>query len=103
LREDKKAFLLVQKIFLTNEKQKQTSDEIISQIMALIFVIDEHMSGKIFGSTLNLPNNIGIRYINPWKKCNNLMQFLKYLAEPFSRSLRSPRSKDLETKNDGKF
>jgi len=28
---------------------------------------------------------------------------LKYLAEPFSRSLRSPRSNDLETKNDENF
>ena len=35
------------------------------------------------------------RHINPWKKCSNLMQFLKYLAEPFSRSLRSLRSKDV--------
>ena len=28
------------------------------------------------------------RHINPWKKSSNLMQFLKYLAEPFLRPLR---------------
>ena len=30
-----------------------------------------------------------IRHINPWKKCSNFMQFLKYLAEPFLRPLMS--------------
>ena len=30
-----------------------------------------------------------IHHINPWKKCSNLMQSLKYLAEPFLRPLRS--------------
>ena len=53
-----------------------------------------------FGFFPKPPNNIYVRHINPWKKCSNLMQFLKYLAEPFSRSLRSPRSNDLKTKND---
>ena len=41
-----------------------------------------------------------IYHINPRKKCRNLMQFLKYLAEPFLRSLRSLRSNNLETQND---
>ena len=30
-----------------------------------------------------------LRHINPWKKCRNFMQFLKYLAGPFLRPLRS--------------
>ena len=29
-----------------------------------------------------------VHYINSWKKCSDLMQFLKYLAEPFLRPLR---------------
>ena len=30
-----------------------------------------------------------LRHISPWKKCSNLMQFSKYLAESFLRPLRS--------------
>ena len=58
-----------------------------------------HMSGRKIWIFFEAPQQY-IHHINPWKKCSNLMQFLKYLAEPFSRSLRSLRSNDLKTKND---
>ena len=61
-----------------------------------------HMSGRNIWIFFEAPQQY-IHHINPWKKCSNLMQFLKFLAEPFSRSLRSPRSNDLETKNDENF
>ena len=38
--------------------------------------------------------------IDIWKKCIDLRLFSKYLRVPFLRSLRSPRSNNLETQND---
>jgi hypothetical protein len=38
--------------------------------------------------------------INLWNKCFDLRLFSKYLRVPFLRSLRSPRSNNLETQND---
>ena len=61
-----------------------------------------HMSGRNIWIFFKAPQQY-IRHIIPWKKCSNLMQFLKYLAELFLRSLRSPRSNDLEIKNDENF
>ena len=37
--------------------------------------------------------------INLWKVCIDLRQFSKYFNEPFSRTLRSPRSNNLEIQN----
>ena len=38
--------------------------------------------------------------INLWKICIDLRPFSKYFNEPFSRTLRSPRSNNLEIQND---
>ena len=38
--------------------------------------------------------------INLWKVCIDLRPFSKYFNEPFSRTLRSPRSNNLEIQND---
>ena len=38
--------------------------------------------------------------INLWKICIDLRPFSKYFSEPFSRTLRSPRSNNLEIQND---
>ena len=47
------------------------------------------MSGRKIWINFEAPPQWYIRYINPWKKCSDLMQFLKYLAELFLRPLRS--------------
>ena len=38
--------------------------------------------------------------INLWKICIDLRPLSKYFSEPFSRTLRSPRSNNLEIQND---
>ena len=49
--------------------------------------IGTHMSGR--NIWINFESlQLYIHYINPWKKCSDLMQFLRYLAEPFLRPLR---------------
>ena len=50
--------------------------------------LSSNMSGRNIWINFEVPQQY-IRYINSWKKCSNLMQFLKYLAEPFLRPLRS--------------
>jgi hypothetical protein len=47
-----------------------------------------HMSGICIWINFEAPQQY-IRHIDPWKKCSNLVQFLKYLAELFLRPLRS--------------
>ncbi len=51
-------------------------------------ILPAHVSGRKIWINFEAPQQY-IRHINPWKKCRNLMQFSKYLAEPFLRPLRS--------------
>jgi hypothetical protein len=51
-------------------------------------VLLSHMSGRNIWINFEAPQQY-THHINPWKKCSNLMQILKYLAEPFLRPLRS--------------
>ena len=47
--------------------------------------------------------NLYLQFIpsmNLWKICIDLRPFSKYFNEPFSRTLRSPRSNNLEIQND---
>ena len=61
-------------LFLTNKAKS------INQITKWHICLE-----KIFGLT---SEPYIICHTNPWKKCSSLMQFLKYLSEPFLRPLR---------------
>ena len=75
------------KIFVDgNSRLVKISDEFVKkcgQLTPIHTCLEE-----IFGSTSKPPNDIYIICINSRKKCSELMHFLKYLAELFSRLLR---------------